>query len=96
MILPINNQFHLQYSNELFNKLRNLGFRAELDDRDERLSKRIRDAQISKIPYQLIIGDNEVKDSNTITYRCYGSEESFSLSYDEFINLLNQKINNKE
>ena len=41
MILPINNQFHLQYSNDLFNKLRNSGFRVELDDRDERLSKRM-------------------------------------------------------
>lgn len=96
IILPVNNKFHLDYSNQLFNKLKELGFRVEIDDRDERLSKKIRDAQISKVPYQLIIGDDEIKNNNGITYRQYGSEESTSLSFDEFVNYLNNKINLKE
>lgn len=96
IVLPVNNKFHLDYSNNLFNKLRSLGFRIEIDDREERLSKRIRDAQISKIPYQLIIGDDEIQNSNNITYRQYGSEESVSISFNDFVNHLNEKINSKK
>lgn len=96
IVLPVNNKFHLDYSNNLFNKLRSLGFRVEIDDREERLSKRIRDAQVSKIPYQLIIGDDEIKNEDGITYRQYGSEESVSLSFDDFVKHLNEKINSKK
>lgn len=95
IILPVNNELHGYFSQQLFDKLRTAGFRVEIDDRNERLSKRMRDAQISKIPYQLIIGDEEMKNFNMITYRRYGSEDSFSLVYDEFVQMLNQEIAKK-
>ena len=95
IILPVNNELHGYFSQQLFDKLRTAGFRVEIDDRNERLSKRMRDAQISKIPYQLIIGDEEMKNFNMITYRRYGSEDSFSLVYDEFVQMLDQEIAKK-
>lgn len=95
IILPVNNDKHGYFSGQLLNKLKNLGFRVDIDDRDERLSKRIRDAQITKIPYQLIIGDEEINNFSNITYRCYGDENSYSTSYEEFIAILNKKIENK-
>ncbi|MDE5617248.1 MAG: threonine--tRNA ligase [Ureaplasma sp.] len=95
IILPVNNEFHLKTATELYNKLNNLGFRVNLDDREERLSKRIREAQTSKILYQIVIGDNEVKNPNLITYREYGKEESITVNYDEFIKLLKNKIDNR-
>ncbi|MDE5651724.1 MAG: threonine--tRNA ligase, partial [Ureaplasma sp.] len=95
IILPVNNEFHLKTATELYNKLNNLGFRVNLDDREERLSKRIREAQTSKVLYQIVIGDNEVKDPNLITYREYGKEESITVNYDEFIKLLKNKVDNR-
>ncbi len=59
---------HLDYSRELKSKLEAYGLRVELDDRNEKIGKKIRDAQLEKVPYSLIIGDNEVKD-NTVSVR---------------------------
>lgn len=95
VVLPVNNEIHGYFSQQLLNKLKNVGFRVDIDDRDERLSKRIRDAQVSKIPYQLIIGDEEMKNFDIITYRRYGSEDSHSLSYEQFIEMLDKEIKDK-
>ncbi|GAA5414782.1 threonine--tRNA ligase [Ureaplasma ceti] len=95
-ILPVNVDIHAEYSHELMNKLNLAGFRVEVDDRDERLAKRLREAQISKVPYQLIIGDNESKDSNNISFRRYGSEETVTMSYEEFVDMLNKQISERK
>lgn len=83
-IIPIKNDLHLEYSKKIYEKLKNNFFRINLDDSNERLSKKIRNAQIAKTPYQIIIGDNEVS-SNNISYRQYGNEKSHICSIDEFI-----------
>lgn len=96
IILPVNNEYHKEYAQKMYSFFNEKGFRVELDDREERLSRRIRDAQTSKIPYQLIIGDEEMNNANLITYRHYGSEDSHSLSTNDFINLLNDEIAKKK
>lgn len=96
IILPVNNEIHKEYAEKLFTFFNEKGFRVEIDDRDERLSKRIRDAQTSKIPYQLIIGDEEMNHSDLITYRHYGSEDSHSLTTADFIKKLNEEIASKK
>ncbi len=84
-VLPVNNNFHLDYSKKIVQELVKHGFQVELNDSDERLSKKVRDAQTSKIPYQLIIGDNEVKTKDNISYRKYGEQETNSTSLKKFI-----------
>ena len=74
-ILPVSNQYHLAYAQNIAQQLKALDIRVEIDDRDEKLGYKIREAQTKKIPYQLVIGDNEVKD-NTLNVRKYGENES--------------------
>ncbi len=90
-IIPVNNEFHLKYCSELAEKFKALEFRVNLDDRDERLAKKIREAQISKIPYQLVIGDEEIKDANYVSYRQYGSEDITKIELNKFIEMLKEE-----
>ena len=92
-IIPVNNTYHLDYCKNLYNKLMNENLRVELDDRDEKMGYKIRESVIKKIPYTLIIGQKEV-DNNTISYRKVGSEETKTVTYEEFINLIKSQINN--
>ncbi|AGM25211.1 threonine--tRNA ligase [Spiroplasma chrysopicola] len=86
---------HLEYSQKLQQQFKQLKIRTIVDQRDERLSYKIRDAQTSKIPYQLVIGDKEVEE-NVITYRQYGNQEQITLPFDQFIIQLNDLIINKK
>jgi len=93
-VIPVNNQYHLEYANSIFKELRECGFRVKLDDRNEKLSYKMRESVIKKIPYALILGQKEV-DDNLISYRKYGSEETTTVSKDEFIKLINDEIKRK-
>ncbi len=86
-LIPINNEYHLEYAEIVYKKLKDYGLRVKLDDSNERLSKKIRDAQISKIPYQIIIGDSE-RDNKNISFRKYGENESTTKTIDEFLKML--------
>jgi len=92
-IIPVNLEFHKEYCDNLVNKFIRNGIRFETDYRDEKLGKKIREAQIAKVPYQLVIGDEEVK-NGTITYREYSKQEQVTVSIDEFINLVHDKVVN--
>lgn len=94
-IIPVNNQYHLKYAKNIQDSLIKYNIRCQLDDKDEKLSYKIRESQVKKIPLTLIIGDNEIKD-NSITYRIHGSDESITLKLDEFITNLLQNIDNKD
>ena len=93
-IIPVNNEYHLEYSKKLYNLLKDNNFRVNLDDRGEKLSYKMRESQTKKIPYTLIIGDKE-KDSNSVSYREFGSTETTNISTSEFIDLLRNEIKNK-
>lgn len=90
-ILPVNNQFHLEYAKDIAQKLRVLDIRVEIDERDEKLGYKIREAQTKKIPYQLVIGDNEVK-NNLLNVRKYGENDSKGYDVQEFINMIKHEI----
>ncbi len=94
-IVPVNNEYHLEYSKKLKEKLMNDNIRVELDDREEKLGYRLRENVTKKIPYTLIIGQKEV-DENKISYRKYGTEETVTLTYEEFLKMLNNEIENKD
>ena len=80
---------------QLKEKLASLGYRVELDDSQEKLGYRMRNAQINKIPYTLVIGDKEVNDQS-LTYRRYGNEKQINIKVDEFIKLIDKEVKNKE
>lgn len=92
-IIPVNEELHLDYCLNLKNELINNGLRVYLDDRNERLSKKIRESQVMKIPYQIVVGDEEIKNNNKITYREYGKEEVITISKMDFFKLINSKLN---
>lgn len=95
-IIPVNEQVHLSYCETLRNLLKEQGFRVYLDDRNERISKKIREAQISKVPYQIVIGDNEIKQKfKKISYREYGSENAVQIPLKKFIQKLEKESFNK-
>ena len=90
-VLPVNNEYHLEYCKKITEKLNDLNIRAELDARDKKLGYRMREAQTKKVPFQLVLGDNETN-NNLITYRRFGSKDSTTVSVDEFIELLVDEI----
>ena len=94
-IIPVNNEYHLEYSKKVEELLRENNFRVELDSRDEKLGYRMRESQTRKIPYTLILGDKE-RDNKEISYRKFGSQETTTLSQDEFISMMKEVIDNKE
>ena len=94
-IIPVNNEYHLEYSKEVEELLRENNFRVELDSRDEKLGYRMRESQTRKNPYTLILGDKE-RDNKEISYRKFGSGETTTLSQDEFISMMKEVIDNKE
>ena len=94
-ILPVNNEFHLEYSKELYKKFKDHGFRVSLDDSNEKLGYRLRNSQIKKIPYTIVIGDNE-KNNNSVTYRKFGSQEQITVSVDEFMKLVDEVVAEKK
>jgi threonyl-tRNA synthetase len=93
-IIPVNNNYHLEYAKEIKRELFEKNYRVELDDSEEKLSYRMRSSQTRKIPLTLILGDKE-RDNNTISYRKFGSQETVTLSKEEFYKMLDSDISNK-
>ena len=93
-IIPVNNNYHLDYANEIYKMLKEEGVRVNLDDREEKLSYKMRESQTKKTPITLILGDKE-KDENLVSYRRFGSKETYSASKDVFKDLLLNEIKEK-
>lgn len=93
-VIPVNNNYHLEYAKEIVSLLRESGFRVILDDRDEKLGYKMREAQIKKYPYNLILGQKEV-DSKSISYRLHGKEETINMDVNQFIEKINNEIKTK-
>ena len=94
-IIPVNNDAHLESCNSLYNELNDHDIRVKLDDRDEKLSYKMRESQAKKIPLTIIIGDKE-KDGNLVSYRRFGETETTTLSKDEFVKNILECIENKK
>ena len=94
-IIPVNNEYHLDYAKKLFDKLKEENVRVELDDRDEKLGYKMRESVLKKKNYAVIIGNKEVE-NNTISFRKCGSEETTTLNIDEFINLIIDEIKTRK
>ncbi|MDD4183792.1 MAG: threonine--tRNA ligase [Candidatus Izemoplasmatales bacterium] len=93
-VIPVNLDFHKEYALNLVERLKKHNLRVESDLRDEKLGYKIREAQTKKIPYQLVLGDEESK-SDTVTYRRYGENEQVKVKTEEFIDMIIAEINQK-
>ena len=90
-IIPVNNEYHLKYAKKIEKQLAEKNIRVKLDDRDEKLSYKMRESQSHKIPYTVIIGDKE-KENKTVSYRLFGHKETETLSMKEFEKVLLKQI----
>ena len=93
-LIPVSLDVHVEYAKKLNDLFIDYDLRSELDLREEKLGYKIRDAQTQKIPYQLVVGDNEI-DSNQVTYRKFGKKEQVTVRVEEFIDLVKKEIFNK-
>lgn len=94
-VVPVHHEKHLEYANEVHEKLCTLGFRSKLDARNEKLGYRIREAQLSKIPFQLVIGDGEIE-NRSVTLRRAQSKESMTMSLEDFITMMEEAVKEKK
>ncbi|MFI3307080.1 MAG: threonine--tRNA ligase [Mycoplasmatota bacterium] len=92
--IPVNNSYHLEYANYINDLLKENNIRVKLDDREEKLSYRMREAQTKKVPFTLILGDSE-RDNKTISFRKFGQKETTTLPILEFVELLKDVISKK-
>ncbi len=94
-IIPVNNSLHLEYASSVEEKLKEYDIRCSIDEREEKMGYKIRESQMKKVCYQLVIGDNEVS-NNEVTYRKYGEEKQVSVSLDEFVSMIVEQRDNRQ
>lgn len=90
-IIPVNIRYHDSYCQKIKQMLLDEDIRVEYDDRDEKIGKKIRQSNIMKNPYTLIIGDKE-RDNNLVSYRKYASEDTVSIRVEDFIDFIKYEI----
>ena len=94
VIIPVHPQNNLAYAEELKDKLDGLGYRVYVDDRNEKLGYRLREAQIKKIPLQLTVGEAE-ETNQTVNLRRHGEKDSSDMSITELLDYLERKVTEK-
>jgi len=94
-IVPVNNEYHLRYGEQIRDLLIDNDIRVELDDRDEKMNYKIRESVTRKIPITIILGDKE-KDNEQVSFRRYGSDETITVSKEDFVTLVKNEIANKK
>ncbi|HDR4375230.1 threonine--tRNA ligase [Bacillus cereus] len=94
-VIPVSNAVHEQYANEIAHKLAQAGVRVEQDARDEKLGYKIREAQMQKVPYVLVIGDKEME-NGAVNVRKYGEEKSEVIALDVFVASIEEEIKNRK
>ena len=94
-VIPVNNEYHLEYAKKVVSDLKRVGLRVELDDRNEKLGYKMRESQTRKINYNLVLGNKE-RDQLSVTYRKHGKEESVPLPLIDFNVMVKDEIDNKK
>ncbi|NRR15731.1 threonine--tRNA ligase [Bacillus pacificus] len=94
-VIPVSNAVHEQYASEVAYKLAQAGIRVEQDARDEKLGYKIREAQMQKVPYVLVIGDKEME-NGAVNVRKYGEEKSEVIALDVFVASIEEEIKNRK
>lgn len=95
VIIPVSPEAHGEYARKVYADLKAMGIRCSVDDRNEKLGYRIREAQTGKTPIQIVVGDGEVE-SNGVTIRRYGSKQQTKMSAEDFYRSLREEIASKK
>ncbi len=95
VVIPVHHERHADYAYEVCEELKKMGVRVHVDARNEKLGYRIREAQMSKIPYEIVVGDKEVEEKS-VNIRRYGKEGSVSKPLDEFLKDLAEEIRERK
>ncbi|MDD9310675.1 threonine--tRNA ligase [Cytobacillus firmus] len=90
-VIPVSPDIHFDYAKKVQEQLQAEGFRVELDDRNEKIGYKIREAQMQKTPYMLVVGDNEVAEK-AVNVRKYGEQKSETVSFEDFISALKAEV----
>jgi threonyl-tRNA synthetase len=90
-VIPVSPDIHFDYAKQVQEQLQAEGFRVELDNRNEKIGYKIREAQMQKIPYMLVVGDNEVAEK-AVNVRKYGEQNSETVSFENFISGLKAEV----
>jgi threonyl-tRNA synthetase len=90
-VIPVSPDAHHDYAKKVMEQLHSEGFRVEMDSRDEKIGYKIREAQMQKIPYMLVVGDKEVEE-NAVNVRKYGEQKSETIPFDQFIASLKNEV----
>lgn len=93
-LLPVAPEIHGAYAQELLEQMIDIGLRAKADAREEKLGYRLRESQINKIPYTLVLGDQEIA-NRSVTYRRYGEKDQITVSLEEFLKIIQKDIQGK-
>lgn len=91
-VIPVSPDVHYDYAKGVQAKLKAEGFRVELDGRNEKIGYKIREAQMQKIPYMLVVGDQEVE-GEAVNVRKYGEQKSESVPFTQFVETLKNEVN---
>jgi threonyl-tRNA synthetase len=83
-VIPVSPDAHFDYAKEVQDLLKSKGLRVEMDERNEKIGYKIREAQMQKIPYMLVIGDNEIQERD-VNVRKYGEQKSETVSLEKFV-----------
>ncbi|MBG9445797.1 threonine--tRNA ligase [Cytobacillus firmus] len=90
-VIPVSPDIHFDYAKNVQEQLQAEGFRVELDDRNEKIGYKIREAQMQKTPYMLVVGDNEAAEK-AVNVRKYGEQKSETVSFEDFISALKAEV----
>ncbi len=90
-VIPVSPDVHLDYAKEVQEQLQAAGLRVDLDTRNEKIGYKIREAQMQKIPYMLVLGDKEVAE-NAVNVRKYGEQKSETMSFEDFKNMIAAEV----
>jgi len=91
-VIPVSPDVHYEYARKVQEQLKAAGFRVELDGRDEKVGYKIREAQVQKIPYMLVVGDKEAAEQ-AVNIRKYGEQNSETKSFEDFLTMLKADVN---
>ncbi|WP_153730630.1 threonine--tRNA ligase [Sporosarcina obsidiansis] len=90
-VIPVSPEVHFDYATQVKEQLTAAGFRVDLDSRDEKIGYKIREAQVQKVPYMLVLGDKEVE-SGEVNVRKYGEQKSESMSFEAFLEMIREDV----
>ena len=95
VIIPVSPEAHKAYAEEVLHAMKKIGMRVSIDDRNEKLGYRVREAQTSKIPVEVVVGEGEMNEKS-VTVRRYGSREETRMSLDAFIDAMLKEIEERK